>query len=69
MAVWRWRVRGYYADNVKPPKRPGDLALEVGLAGDSAKDLEVKIFEGREDIGRVMVLGPFDSKGNLDARV
>lgn len=57
---WKWFVRGYYADDVKPPKTPGNLALEVGHMSDWGKDLEVKIFEEREDIGRVQVLGPFE---------
>jgi len=46
-------ARGYYADDVKPPKRPGRLALAVELGTKWALDMEVSVFEARPDIGRV----------------
>jgi hypothetical protein len=48
-----WKVSAYYADDVKPPKEPGALAIEVRCQSDSLKDLEVQVAEGREDIGWV----------------
>jgi hypothetical protein len=53
-------VCGYYGPDAEPPKQPGELALEVGVANEAARDLEVSVFEGRRDIGEVEVLGPFD---------
>lgn len=55
MGYWKWRVTGYYNDSVKPPKKPGELALQVVHGTDVGKDLEVKVFEEREDIGSVVV--------------
>lgn len=53
---WDFLIAGYYNDTVKPPKKPGNLALEVGVNSEAARDLEVKIFEEREDIGRISVI-------------
>lgn len=53
---WDYLVQGYYNDTVKPPKKPGALAKEVGVIGESLRDLEVKVFEEREDIGRIEIL-------------
>jgi hypothetical protein len=53
---WDYLVQGYYNDTVKPPRKPGALALEVGVMGESARDQEVSVFESREDIGRVEIL-------------
>lgn len=52
---WRWRVTLYYKYDVKPPKEPGGLAIQVVLVDDVAKDLEVKVAEGRNDIGRIEI--------------
>lgn len=52
---WKWLVTGYYNDTVKPPKTPGGLACQVGHDTDWGKDVEVDIFNKREDIGRVTV--------------
>jgi hypothetical protein len=52
---WDWLIAGYYNDTVKPPKRPGALALEVGVKGEAAKQMEIAVFEGREDIGDIVV--------------
>lgn len=57
---WRYLVRGYYAADVAPPKVPGDLALEVGCANESARDLELAVFRRRPDIDQVEALGPLD---------
>lgn len=48
-----WVVRCYYADDVKPPKKPGELAIEVVCRSGSLKDMEVAAGESRTDIGRV----------------
>jgi hypothetical protein len=52
-AGWDWVVRCYYADDVKPPKVPGALAIETVHKGDSSKDIEVAVGHARSDIGRV----------------
>lgn len=48
-----WLVTGYYAATVKPPKQPGELAVQVRCEGESTRDMELAAFRGREDIGRV----------------
>ena len=53
---WDFLVAGYYNDTVKPPKEPGTLACEVGVMGEGARDLEVRVFEAREDIGEIRVV-------------
>lgn len=50
---WDWVVRCYYADDVDPPKVPGELAIETVHKGDSSKDMEVLVASRRGDIGRV----------------
>lgn len=50
--------RAYYADDVKPPKRPGDLAIEVRWADAAGRDMEADLAEARPDIGRVERFGP-----------
>lgn len=47
---WKWKVRLTYNDTVKPPKIPGELAIEVLLADDVAKDIEVAASKNRTDI-------------------
>lgn len=53
---WDWVVRCYYADDVKPPKKPGDLAIETVHKGDVSKDMEVAVAKARPDIGVVDVM-------------
>jgi len=53
MSKWKYLVRGYYADDVKLPKKPGDLAIEIGCANEAARDLEIQVLERRSDIGTV----------------
>jgi hypothetical protein len=50
-------VRGYYADTVKPPKVPGELAIEIGGLSREALAMDVAVLEQREDIGEIV--GPF----------
>lgn len=52
---WKWLVTAYYNDTVKPPKYPGELAIQVGCADDTGKDLELRILEKRKDIGKITV--------------
>lgn len=47
---YKWVVRLYYKDDVKPPKIPGELAMEIVLVDDVAKDVEVEISEMRGDV-------------------
>lgn len=47
---WKWLVRCTYNDTVTFPKVPGELAIEVGCASDSAKDFEVMVAEKRGDV-------------------
>ena len=53
MSEWKWTVRCYYANDVKPPKVPGDLAIETRHKTDASKEMEVRAGESRSDIGRV----------------
>lgn len=53
MTRWPWVVRGYYAENVQPPKEPGALAVEVRGASAEALAMDVRVFELRPDIGAV----------------
>jgi hypothetical protein len=55
---WRWRMQGYYGAAAKPPRVPGELAIEVG--GDSRDALEADrlVLERRPDIGEIV--GPFE---------
>lgn len=53
---WSWMVRCYYAADVRPPKRPGELAIETVHATDSSKDMEVQAGRARADIGEIDVI-------------
>lgn len=46
-------VRAYYADNVKRPKHPGELAIETKHRTLESQAMEVSAAESRKDIGRV----------------
>lgn len=61
MNQWRYRVRGYYADDVKLPKVPGTLAMEVGHDSLSGAQMEEEVFRSRDDIGEVELIGPVGS--------
>lgn len=50
-----WIVTGYYGPDAKPPKRRGELALSVWAGTEHVRDTEVSVFEGRDDIGTVLV--------------
>lgn len=52
---WKWKVTAYYSDDVKPPKKPGGLALQTVHKDDLSKDMEVRIFKARKDIGVVNI--------------
>lgn len=62
MSDWKWRVDAYYKE---PPHL---LAYSVSLANDWLKDLEVEVFNGRKDIGNVVVtqIGCFDEPVKSD---
>ena len=64
MSRYAWVVACYYADDVKPPKRPGELASETVHADEASRDLEVAVAKGRSDIGLVDVaaLAPDDPR-------
>lgn len=57
---WKWKVTGYYSNDVESPKLPGDLAIQTVHANADSKDLEVQLLTHREDIGRIDIepLGP-----------
>ncbi len=46
----KWRIRAYYNDTVKSPKQEDELAIEVLLADDAAKDFEVEVCKSRKDV-------------------
>ena len=51
-----WRLRFYYAVNVQPPKRPGDLALITEHTGTTSRDMEIEVGKSRQDIGAIEML-------------
>lgn len=56
--TWSWHVRGFYGDNVKPPKYPGDLAIEVGGVCKEALSMDIEVLKNREDIGSIILIDP-----------
>lgn len=54
---YKWFVRGYYNDTVKPPKKPGALAIEVGSPLREGLDMDIVALETRKDIGVIEVSG------------
>lgn len=46
----KWKITATYNNTVVPPKVPGELAIEVVLADDAAKDIEVAAFKARNDV-------------------
>jgi hypothetical protein len=55
MSSWEWVVAAYYNDTVKLPKKPGELAMKTVHKDDVGKDIEVSVFNKRDDIGEVIV--------------
>jgi hypothetical protein len=51
-----WVVRAYYANDVAPPKKPGDLAIEVLWTDEAGARMEEAAAWSRGDIGRVEVV-------------
>jgi len=47
---WKWRVTCTYNDTVKPPKRPGMLAIQTVHADEVSKDIEIAAAERRGDV-------------------
>jgi len=52
---WRWVVSCYYGEAAKPPRQPGDLAIETVHKTDVSKDIEVAAAQSRPEIGRIVV--------------
>lgn len=50
---WPWYVRMYYADNVKPPKRPGGLAVETIHKTEQSMRMDIQAGHARKDIDEV----------------
>lgn len=48
-----WLVSGFYAEDVKPPKKANELAIEVWCGDEGVRDLEVSVLKERDDIGTV----------------
>jgi hypothetical protein len=46
-------VRGFYAENVAPPKIPGALAFETKHRTEGSRDIEITAAESRDDIGEI----------------
>ena len=49
----RWHAAGYYNDTVKPPKQPGELAIQVWAETRDVLQIELDVFRDRSDIGEV----------------
>lgn len=50
---WPWYVRMYYADDVKWPKVPGELALETKHKTETSMQMEISAAERNTDIDMV----------------
>ena len=50
---WEWYVRGYYHSDVKWPKQPNDLAIEIGGVTREALDMDIAVLKNRKDIGQL----------------
>lgn len=55
MSYYDWRVGMYYADDVKPPKTPGGLAIQTCHAGEPSRDMEIRAAKSRSDLGKIVV--------------
>ena len=53
---WSWQVTCYYNDTVKPPRTPGDLAIQTVHADEASRDMEVEAVRSRPDIGVIDVV-------------
>lgn len=51
--LFPYRMRAYYADDVKPPKVPGALAIETQHKTEASLNIEVAAARSRSDIGRI----------------
>lgn len=51
--MFPYYVRGYYADDVKAPKKAGELAFETKHGNITSRDHEVAAAESRKDIGNI----------------
>lgn len=54
--LWQYKIQGFYSDNVKSPKIPGQFAIEVLTADSFARDMEITAFKSRDDIGKIIVV-------------
>lgn len=54
---WKWIVRGYYTQDVEPPKTPGGFAIEIGGVSREALQMDLDVLYKRPDIGEIE--GPF----------
>lgn len=63
--TFTWHVRSYYNDTVKPPKKPGKFAIEVGGGNREALSLDIEILKNRDDIGRIVLIDPNGNQEEL----
>lgn len=61
---WPFYCAAYYADDVKRPKRPGELAIETKHRNEASLIAEVQAARSRKDIGRVDFGGPLSDVGH-----
>lgn len=47
-------VKVYYGEKAKPPKVPGELAIETKHATEASRDFEIEAAHSREDVGEVI---------------
>lgn len=47
---WKWQVTLRYNETVKPPRRPGEIAIQTVHGTDASKDMEVRAAEHRTDV-------------------
>jgi hypothetical protein len=55
---WTWFVRGFYNSAAKPPRKPGQMAIEVGGISKEALDMDILVLLDRKDIGKVELQDP-----------
>jgi hypothetical protein len=52
---WRFRATFTYADDVIPPKVPGEVAIQTVHGDRLSADMEIEIGVGRTDLGRIVL--------------
>jgi hypothetical protein len=55
---WDFGMEAFYANGVKPPKKPGESAVKTRHKTDVSLLMEVQAAKSRKDIGKIVWWGP-----------